>query len=102
LRASSPVIHLLSPDGKAILPSIDSASFNVMRGRPSCWRVSHPDSESAAAFRPMPTFTSTPASRSFSIPFPEVRLSGSFNAIRTRAGLAFARRSAQAGPRGLS
>ena len=44
-RASSPVIHWLSPDGSAILPSIDSASFSVIRGRPSSSRVSQPASD---------------------------------------------------------
>jgi hypothetical protein len=34
VRAATPVIHLLSPEGRAILPSIDSASFNVTNGRP--------------------------------------------------------------------
>ena len=33
-RASSPVIHLLSPEASAIRPSIDMASFSVTKGRP--------------------------------------------------------------------
>jgi hypothetical protein len=41
-RASAPVIHFDSPEGSAILPSIDKASFKVMRGRPSLSRVSQP------------------------------------------------------------
>ena len=41
-RASSPVIHLLSPDASAIPPSIDIASFRVTKGRPSRMRVKKP------------------------------------------------------------
>ena len=70
-RASSPVIHFDSPDGSAILPSIDSASLSVMRGRPRCSRVSQPDSERFAASRPTPTETSIPAARRRRIPLPD-------------------------------
>jgi len=49
-RASSPVIHFDSPEGSAILPSIDSASFSVIRGRPSLSRVSQPPSEQRSVY----------------------------------------------------
>ena len=43
------MIHFDSPDGSAILPSIDSASLSVIRGRPSLSLVSQPVSERFAA-----------------------------------------------------
>src|SRR6185369_3171625 len=101
-RASSPVIHFDSPEGRAILPSIDKASFRVIRGRPSASLVSQPDSERFAASRPTPSLTSIPAARRRRMPLPEVRGSGSLRASTTRAGLALRSRSVHAGPRGLS
>ena len=38
--------------GQAILPSIDSASLSVMRGRPSSNRVSQPASDSLGGLAP--------------------------------------------------
>ena len=61
-RASSPVIHLDSPEGSAILPSIESASLSVMRGRPRSMPAQI--ARHAVAGRllaPMPVFTSIPA-----------------------------------------
>ena len=77
-RASSPVIHFDSPEGSAILPSIDSASLSVIRGRPSSSRVSQPASELAAACGPIPIFTSIPAARSVVNSLPRCPLVGVF------------------------
>ena len=81
-RASSPVIHFDSPDGSAILPSIDSASLSVIRGRPSSSRVSQPASERFAASRPdAERHLDAGARAAARMPLPEVRGSGSLSAI---------------------
>ena len=101
-RASSPVIHFDSPDGSAILPSIDSASLSVMRGRPSSSRVSQPASERCAAFAADADLHLDPGVAKPLDALAAVRGSGSLSAITTRAGFASSSRSAQAGPRSLS
>ena len=102
-RASSPVIHWLSPEAVAIMPSIDMASFSVTKGRPS--RIAGEEAGHRARRllrrrrRCRPRFRPLSAGRSRrrrcadrDRPAP----------ITTRAGRAATSKSAQAGPRALA
>ena len=63
-RASSPVIHWLSPEAIAVRPSSDVAIFTVMRPYPRRILSKKPAKSCSTASAPMPTSTAMPASRS--------------------------------------
>ena len=84
-RASSPVIHWLSPFAIAIAPSRLAASFSCTNGRPRVTRLTKPRLTVLAAPSIRPTSTSIPASRKAAMPLPATSVNGSCIAITTRA-----------------
>ena len=83
-RAASPVIHFDVPSRAADRPSRVAAYFQVTKGRPVRWAVSHPSSGPRATSAPStPVTTSTPAAVRATAP-PPARAVGSAQAMTTR------------------
>jgi hypothetical protein len=94
-RASSPVIHWLSPVRVATRPSRLAASLARIHGRP--WRIAKWNAmfSASASASSTPTTTSTPAARSRAMPLPLTRGLGSVAPMTTRATPARTSASAQ-------
>ena len=95
VRAASPVIHWLSPSGKAMKPSSEVAAFRRTQGLPRCIREMNPSLSARASSSRSPQRTSMPAARSRPSPCPLTSGLGSSMAATTRATPASTRRSAQ-------
>ena len=88
-----------TPPFAAIMPSLDTASFNVTNGRWARTRMKKPARSCAAAAAISPVSTAIPAWRNAAIPLPSTRGSGSSTASTTRAMPAAISASAQGGVR---
>ena len=97
VRAASPVIATGLRPASPALPSADTASLSVTKGRLSVTRMMWPACTRRASSSPRPTSTAMPLSRSFAWPLPATSGLGSSSADTTRAMPALMMASAQGG-----